>query len=110
MFFLVLFIAVWYMHWKNKLENAKWLLWTALLSIPLGYLATELGWVVAEMGRQPWAIQDIMPVQAAISGISTTSVQITSFLFMVLFTILLIAEIKIMVKQIQKGPGEHSSN
>ena len=106
MFFLVLFIAMWFMHWKKKLENAKWLLWVALLTIPLGYLATELGWVVAEMGRQPWAIQDIMPVHVAVSSISTGTVQITFLLFLALFTALLIAEIKIMVKQIQKGPGE----
>lgn len=107
MLFLVLFIVVWFMHWKKKLENAKWLLWGSLFTIPLGYLATQLGWVVAEVGRQPWAIQDVLPVQAAVSSVSTGSVQITFFLFLVLFTALLLAEIRIMVKQIQKGPDNH---
>lgn len=106
MLFLVIFMAVWFFHWKKKLENVRWLLWVSLFTIPLGYLATQLGWVVAEVGRQPWAIQDILPVQAAVSSVSTGSVQLTFFLFLALFTALLIAEIRIMVKQIQKGPGE----
>jgi cytochrome d ubiquinol oxidase subunit I len=60
------------------------------------------------MGRQPWAIQDALPLQAAVSGISVQSVQITVFLFAALFTALLIAEIRIMLKQIKKGPeAEH---
>lgn len=105
MLFLVIFMAVWFLHWKKKLENVRWLLWGSLFTIPLGYLATQLGWVVAEVGRQPWAIQDVLPVQAAVSSVSTGSVQLTFFLFLALFTALLIAEIRIMVKQIQKGPG-----
>jgi cytochrome d ubiquinol oxidase subunit I len=70
----------------------------------LGYVAGELGWIVAEMGRQPWAIQDVLPLKAAISGISSDSVKITFFLFLILFTALLIAEIRIMLQQIKKGP------
>jgi cytochrome d ubiquinol oxidase subunit I len=58
---------------------------------------------VAELGRQPWAIQDILPLNAAVSGISVTTVQISIVLFTVLFTALLIAEIRIMTKQIKKG-------
>lgn len=107
MFFLGLFVLVFFMQWKKKLENARWLLWTALFTIPLGYLASQLGWVVAEVGRQPWAIQEILPVQAAVSSVSTGSVKITFFLFLFLFTALLIAEVRIMIKQIQKGPEDH---
>jgi len=92
---------------KWKLENINWLLWIALLSIPLGYLASQLGWIVAELGRQPWTIQDLLPVNAAVSSVSSQSVQITFFLFLTLFTALLIAEIRIMFKQIKKGPSLH---
>jgi len=105
-YFIALFALVLFMSYKKKIEKANWLLWISLLSIPLGYVAGELGWAVAEVGRQPWAIQDILPVQAAISGISTTSVQITFFLFLVLFSALLLAEVRIMLKQIKKGPEE----
>ena len=61
------------------------------------------GWIVAEVGRQPWTIQDVLPVNAAISDISSTSVQITFWMFAVLFTLLLIAEISIMLRQIGKS-------
>ncbi len=103
-FFLLLFALVWFLNHKNKLENMKWLQWVCLLSIPLAYITSQAGWVVAEVGRQPWAIQDILPVQAAISNIDTGSVKLTFFIFLTLFTVLLVAEIGIMVKQIKKGP------
>lgn len=107
MLFLTLFALTWFFLWKKNIENQKWLLWAAVFTIPLGYLATQLGWVVAEVGRQPWTIQDILPVQAAVSSISTGTVQLTFALFVVLFTALLIAEIRIMLKQIKKGPQSH---
>jgi cytochrome d ubiquinol oxidase subunit I len=107
MLFLVIFALAWFFLWKKKLESQKWFLWIALWSIPLGYLATQFGWLVAEVGRQPWAIQDILPVQAAYSSVSATSVIISFSLFLALFTALLIAEIRIMIKQIKKGPEGH---
>jgi len=70
----------------------------------LAYLASMLGWVVAEVGRQPWVIQDIMPTIAAVSQVKASSVQLTFVIFAVIFTGLLIAEIKIMLTQIKKGP------
>ncbi|GAB1416587.1 cytochrome ubiquinol oxidase subunit I [Paludibacter sp.] len=103
LFFLVLFAALWFFQWKGKLEKLPWLLWIAILTIPLGYLAGELGWVVAEVGRQPWVIQDIMPTKIAVSSVSAQSVKVTFFLFLTLFTALLVAEIRVMIKQIKKG-------
>jgi cytochrome d ubiquinol oxidase subunit I len=75
----------------------------------LAYIAAELGWVVAEVGRQPWVIQDILPSIAAVSQLQPASVQITFWMFFVIFTALLIAEIKIMTAQIKKGPGEEKT-
>ena len=86
------------------MEGTKWLQYVGLWSIPLAYIAGQLGWVVAEVGRQPWTIQNVLPVQAAVSGVSTSNVAITFVMFSILFTALLIAEITIMVKQIKKGP------
>jgi len=107
-YFIVLFGLVIYFVNGKKIQKATWLLWICVLSIPLGYVAGELGWVVAEVGRQPWAIQDVLPVNAAISNISSDSVKITFFLFLILFTALLLAEVRIMLKQIKKGPeAEH---
>ena len=109
-FYILLFAIVWYFYHKKKLTDNKWILYVSLWSLPLAYIAGQAGWIVSEVGRQPWAIQDILPVQAAISGIQTSSV-ITSFMmFLVMFTVLLIAEVRIMVKQIKKGPEEVGDN
>ena len=95
---------------KDRIENRRWLLRLAVLSIPLVYLASEAGWVVAEVGRQPWVIQDLMPTMAAVSRIDASSVIITFWLFAALFTILLVAELKIMTRQIKLGPKEGGTN
>lgn len=102
--FLLLFAVMGFMAWKRDITRYRWMLWAALITVPFGYLAGEFGWVVAEVGRQPWAIQDILPVQAAISSISAESVKLTFFIFLVLFTVLFVAELRIMVRQIKKGP------
>jgi cytochrome bd ubiquinol oxidase subunit I len=102
--FGLLFLVVLLLTLKDKIEKKRFILYTALWSIPLAYIASELGWVVAEVGRQPWVIQDILPTIAAVSQLKPASVQITFWMFFVIFTGLLIAEIKIMTKQIKKGP------
>ena len=109
-YFLLLFVLVLFFTVKDKIETKKWLLWLSLLTIPLAYLASEMGWILAEVGRQPWVIQDLMPNIAAVSRIDASSVQITFFLFLVIFTSLLIAEIKIMLTQIKKGPSLSTEN
>ena len=103
-FLLALFVVATYLSCKNKFENKRWLQWVCLFSIFLAIMAGQAGWVVAEVGRQPWAIQDILPVSAAISNLSASSVQVTFFVFLALFTVLLIAELKIMTNAIKKGP------
>lgn len=103
-FFVVFFAVLWFFSYKKKLENTKWLLWLSILSIPLAHICSQAGWIVAEVGRQPWTIQDVLPVQAAISALSANSVITTFIIFAVLFTALLIAEIRIMLNQIKKGP------
>lgn len=104
--FMLLFMMVLFFLYKDKLHKMRWLLLTAVWTMPLAYLATESGWVIAEMGRQPWVIQDLMPTMVAVSNIDSTSVIITISLFFITFTTLLIAEIKIMTKQIKIGPNK----
>ena len=105
LFIVVLALACWW-GIKKRLENKKWFYYLAIFSIPLVYVASLCGWAVAEVGRQPWVIQDLMPTVSAVSEIKTSAVQTTFILFAVTFTILLIAEIKIMLSQIKKGPKE----
>ena len=104
MWFTLLFIIVLFFLTKKDIMKYPLVLKSALWSIPLGYIASEAGWIVTEVGRQPWAIQDLMPVGIAATKIATTNVIISFFVFAILFTVLLIAEIKIMTKQIGLGP------
>lgn len=106
LFFLGIFMLTGWLSWKNSLHKQRWLLWLSLLGIPLVWFCSECGWVVAEVGRQPWVIQDIMPTYAAVSELNPKSVMVTFCLFALLFTGLLAAEVSILVKQIRKGPQD----
>jgi len=103
MWFIVLFLVVLYLLMANDITRFRKVLWISVLSIPLGWIAAEAGWIVAEVGRQPWAIQDLLPVGMAATQIDAGNVQLSFWLFAILFTGLLIAEIKIMVRQIALG-------
>ena len=102
--FILIFALALYFLFKGTITENRWFLWIALLSIPLPYIASELGWVLTEMGRQPWIIQDLMTVSTGFHRLTSGSVITTFILFAVLFTVLLISEISIMVKQIKIGP------
>ena len=103
-FFILVCMLALFMLFSDTLMKNRWFLWIMIISIPLVYISSESGWIVAEMGRQPWIIQNLMPVSVAVSQISTGSVLTTFILFAVLFTALLAAEVSIMVKQIKTGP------
>jgi len=103
-FFILIFAAFLYYSMKDTLEHKKLVLGGGFISFFLAMLASQAGWVVAEVGRQPWVIQDMMPVHIGASNISAGNVQTTFVMFAVIFTLLLLAEIKIMVQQIKKGP------
>jgi cytochrome d ubiquinol oxidase subunit I len=104
--FIMLFALSIHLLFKGTISNQKnrWFLWIGFLSLPLPYIASELGWILVEMGRQPWIIQDLMTVSKGVSNITSGSVITTFILFAVLFTMLLVSEISIMVKQIKNGP------
>jgi cytochrome d ubiquinol oxidase subunit I len=103
-YFILVFILALFFLYRGTLYKNRWFLWVALCSILLPYIAGEMGWVLTEMGRQPWIIQNLMPVSVAVSQISSGSVITTFILFAVLFTLLLIAELSIMIRQIKLGP------
>jgi len=100
---LVMLLFLYY-SWKDALADKRWLLYLGVGSIFLAYGASEMGWIVAEVGRQPWAIQNLLPVTVANSNLTSGTVQTTFFMFLIVFTTLLIAEIRIMLKQIKTGP------
>jgi len=103
---LFLIIALWGAYRKTGLwENRAWQ-WIAMLSIAIVWICSEAGWITAEVGRQPWIIEGLMPNRAAISAISAASVQLTFWMFAAVFTALLVAEITIMLKYIKSGKEE----
>jgi cytochrome d ubiquinol oxidase subunit I len=102
--FPVIFLLFLLFLYKKNLAKQKWFLWLGCWSVFLGYLAQQSGWVVAEVGRQPWAIQDLLPVFVARSNLTVGTIQTTFFMFLAVFTVLLIAEVSIMLKQIKIGP------
>ncbi len=104
--FPLVFLAFLYYIYKDEVEKKGWLHIVGLCCIPLAWVASEAGWIVAEVGRQPWAIQDLLPVRVSNTNLTTGTVQTTFFMFLFLFTLLLIAEIRIMLTQIKKGPEE----
>ena len=105
MFFILLFVLYIIFEWKNLIVSGKhkWLLWIGIISVPLVYICSQSGWIVAEVGRQPWTIQNLLPVNAAVSGVESGNVLTTLIIFAVLFTAMLGVEISIMLKQIRKG-------
>jgi cytochrome d ubiquinol oxidase subunit I len=102
--FVFIFVLSLWIVLKRDGNFKKWILYLSIWSVPLVYIASQAGWVVAEMGRQPWTIQDLLPTIAAVSRIDASSVMVTFFLFFALFSVLLIAELKILFSQIRKGP------
>lgn len=104
--FLILALIMAY-RMKGTLIKSKAAQWIAMLSVPLMWICSEAGWAVAEVGRQPWTVQDLLPTKAAISAIPEASVVTTFWIFATIFTLLLIAEVSIMVKFVNKSTNKN---
>ena len=104
MFFILLTATFFILSVRRKIDAYPWLLRIAVLAIPLPWVAAELGWVVAEFGRQPWVIEGVLPTAAAVSNLGASTVLLTIMGFAVIYTILIIIELGLMLKAIQKGP------
>ena len=102
--FILFFAVVLLVAYRSDLTRYRWLLVSAIVMLPLGYIASESGWLVAEFGRQPWAIQDMLPTWVGVSDVKTGSVMLTFFLFLLLFSTLLVVEVSILWRAIRRGP------
>jgi cytochrome d ubiquinol oxidase subunit I len=102
--FILLFgYSFWLASTRNLLRH-RWYLRIALYSLPLPWLAAELGWVVAEYGRQPWAIEGILPTALGVSSVSTGQVLTSLAGFVLFYTILAVIDVTLMRKYIRRGP------
>lgn len=102
-FFIFLFITAFILSSKQKFDT-RWFLWLAFLSFPLPWVAAELGWIVAEVGRQPWVIEGVLPTFLGTSSLTTTALYTSILGFILLYTALAVVEIYLMVKYIRLGP------
>jgi cytochrome d ubiquinol oxidase subunit I len=106
LFVLVLFLAL-VMHYLKRLENARWLLWILVACIPLALLAINMGWMSAEVGRQPWIVQGLMRTTDGISPVvSAGEIWTTLGLFGLIYLVLFIAWLRIFLGIIRKGPED----
>ena len=108
-FFILLFASGFYLSLRRKLHTTRWYLYLALYSLPLPWIAAELGWVVAEYGRQPWVVQGILPTFMGTSSIGSPEVLTSIACFVIFYTILAIIELSLMVKYIRIGPDRLNS-
>ncbi|MGO4707313.1 cytochrome ubiquinol oxidase subunit I [Microvirga sp. 2MCAF38] len=108
-FYLIVFFALFFwLSTKHKIDNSRFLLGVALLSLPLPWVAIELGWLVAEYGRQPWIIEGVLPTFYAASGLTLTDLAISLGAFLIIYTVLAIIEVILMLRVIKKGPADRS--
>ena len=101
-FFLLMTVIGFFI--RNRLEDFPWYLKVMLFSIPLPYIAIEAGWVLAEVGRQPWIVYRIMKTSDAVSPIDTTQVFVSFLAFLVVYGLLGVIGFYLIVKNAKKGP------
>ena len=106
-FYLIGFFAVaFYFSCRNNFEDKKLFLKIALWSLPLPWIAIECGWFIAEYGRQPWAVDGVLQTFYAASGLALYEILASLIGFVAIYTVLMVIEIKLMLKAIGKGPDQ----
>ncbi|MBC3767897.1 cytochrome ubiquinol oxidase subunit I [Neptunicella marina] len=103
---LAVFAAAFWYSTKHQITKPTWLLKAALYSLPLPWIACEAGWFVAEFGRQPWSIAEVLPVHASVSNLTVTDVVITLIAYTLFYMVMFIVGFYLMQKFAKKGPGE----
>ncbi len=102
---LLLMVTGFYFNAKRVIEHKRWLLRLFVLSIPVPWIAVETGWFVAEFGRQPWAIGEVLPTSIAASSLTTGDLIMSLSGFFVFYSLLFIIEIFLMIKFSRQGPS-----
>ncbi len=92
---------------RNRIQRKTWLLKTAVWMIPVPFIANEAGWLVAELGRQPWTVFDVLPTWMSASTHSVAYMAFSLIGFVVLYSVFIAVEMYLMVRAIRLGPAEH---
>jgi cytochrome d ubiquinol oxidase subunit I len=90
--------------------RTRWFLWLAVVAIPLPWIAIELGWILAEVGRQPWAVDGVLPTFLATSSLTPAMLITTIVGFTLLYGTMAVIEVRLILATIRKGPYEHAED
>ena len=104
LFLIALFAVAFYLAARHRFEQNRWFLRIAVCSLPLPWLAAELGWVVAEYGRQPWAIDGLLPTFLGVSATSELNVLLSLSGFVVFYSALAVVDVYLLTRVIRRGP------
>ena len=104
--FIALFATAFWLSARQRLNRYRWFLQAAFFTLPLPWLAAELGWIVAEYGRQPWVIEGVLPTALGVSSTDPGNVLFSLLGFVLFYSALLVADFYLLVKYIRLGPEE----
>ncbi|QSX36134.1 cytochrome ubiquinol oxidase subunit I [Shewanella sedimentimangrovi] len=105
MIMLLVFAAAFWQSTRHRIEENKWVLRAALFSLPLPWIAIECGWFVAEYGRQPWTISEVLPTFMSASSLTPGDIWFSIISISVFYTVLLVIEVYLMQKFARLGPS-----
>ena len=108
LWFIALFAASFWLSARRQLDRYRLYLWAALLTLPLPWVAAELGWIVAEYGRQPWVIVGVLPTALGVSSTSAGNVLFSLLGFALFYSALLVADLYLLLKYVRLGPDAPS--
>lgn len=103
-YFIGLFVLAFWLASKRRLDSHRWFLKAAFWGLPLPWVASELGWIVAEYGRQPWAIEGVLPTALGVSSVTSGQVWVSLGGFVLFYTALAIVDGVLMLRYARRGP------
>ncbi|MFQ3261319.1 cytochrome ubiquinol oxidase subunit I [Reinekea sp.] len=103
-FMLAVFAYAFWVSARHRITKPRWFLKVVLFTLPLPWIASEAGWFIAEYGRQPWAIAEILPVHTAVSNLSVSDVVISLTAITLFYTVMFILGMYLMIRFSKKGP------
>jgi cytochrome bd ubiquinol oxidase subunit I len=104
LFFIALFATAFYLATRHRFDRHPWFLKTAFFSLPLPWIAVELGWIVAEYGRQPWAVDGVLPTFLGVSRTAAGNVWFSLVGFVVFYSALAAVDAFLLTRTIRRGP------
>jgi cytochrome bd ubiquinol oxidase subunit I len=104
LYFIALFATAFYLASRHRFEQHPWFLWLAFFSLPLPWIAIELGWIVAEYGRQPWVVDGVLPTFLGVSKTAAGNVWLSLVGFVVFYSALAVIDAFLLVRTVKRGP------